>query len=76
MMDLDFAKNPVIKNVNVDYTVSMFIDSVIERIDAQGAYVDVKVLVPGEEKNLGGGRLKRTASSVLAVLSGLRMDGT
>ena len=54
IMDLDYAKNPVIKNFNVDYTVSMFIESVIERIDPQGAYVDVKVLEPGEEKNLGG----------------------
>lgn len=54
MMDLDYAINPVIKNFNVDYTLTMFIDSVIENIDPKAAYVDVKVLVPGEETNLGG----------------------
>ena len=54
MMDLDYAINPVIQNFNVDYTVTMFIDSVIENIDPNAAYVDVKVLVPGEETNLGG----------------------
>jgi len=54
MMDLDYAVNPVIKNLNVDYTVTMFIDSVIEKVDPKGAYVDVRVLEPGEEKNLGG----------------------
>lgn len=54
MMDLDYAKKPVIKNLNVDYTVTMFIDSVIEKVDPKGAFLDVKVLVPGEEKNLGG----------------------
>jgi hypothetical protein len=54
MMDLDYAKKPVIRDLNVDYTVTMFIDSVIETVDPKGAYVDVRVLVPGEEKNLGG----------------------
>jgi len=54
MMDLDYAKRPVIKNFNVDYTVTMFIESVIEKVDPQGAYVDVKVLVSGEEQHLGG----------------------
>ena len=54
MMDLDYAINPVIKNFNVDYTLTMFIDSVIENIDPKAVYVDVKVLVPGEETNLGG----------------------
>ena len=54
MMDLDYAVKPVIKNLNVDYTVPMFIESVIETVDPKGAYVDVKVLIPGEEKNLGG----------------------
>ena len=54
MMDLDYAVKPVIKNLNVDYTVTMFIESVIETVDPKGAYVDVKVLIPGEEKNLGG----------------------
>jgi len=54
MMDLDYAKNLLIKNFNVDYTVTMFIESVIEKVDPKGAYVDVKVFMPGEEKNLGG----------------------
>ncbi|MFC1601912.1 hypothetical protein ACFL34_06135, partial [Candidatus Sumerlaeota bacterium] len=54
MMDLDYAVNPVIKNVKVDYTVTMFIESVIEAVDPKGAYVDVKLLDPGEEKSLGG----------------------
>lgn len=54
MMDLDYAVKPVIKDLNVDYTVTMFIDSVIEKVDPKGAYLDVKVLEPGEEKNLGG----------------------
>ncbi len=54
MMDLDYAVNPVIKNLNVDYTVTMFIDSVIEKVDPKGAYLDVRVLEPGEEENLGG----------------------
>ena len=54
MMDLDYAKNPVIKNFNVDYTVTMFIESVIEAVDPKGAYVDVRVLQSGDEKNLGG----------------------
>lgn len=54
MMDLDDAKKPVIQNFNVDYTVSMFIESVIEAVDPQGTYVDVQVLVTGEEKQLGG----------------------
>ena len=54
MVDLDHAKNPVIKNFNVDYTVTMFIESVIEKVDPKGSYVDVKVIESGEEKNLGG----------------------
>ena len=54
MMDLDYAVNPVIKNFNVDYPLTMFIESVIDAVDPKGAYVDVKVLEPGEEKNLGG----------------------
>ena len=53
MMDLDYAKNPVIKNFNVDYTLTMFIESIIEAVDPKGAYVDVRVLESGEEKNLG-----------------------
>lgn len=54
MMDLDYAKNPVIRNLNIDYTVTMFIESVIEAIDPKGNYLDVRVLETGEEKNLGG----------------------
>jgi hypothetical protein len=54
MADLDYAVNPVLKDFNVDYTVTMFIESVIEKVDPKGAYLDVKVLQPGEEKNLGG----------------------
>ena len=54
MADLDYAENIVLKNFNVDYTVTMFIESVIEAIDPKGGYLDVKLLDPGEEKNLGG----------------------
>ena len=54
MMDLDYAKTPLIRNVKVDYTVTMFIESVIEAVDAKGHYVDVKVLNSGDEQNLGG----------------------
>ena len=54
MMDLDHARNPVIKSFNVDYTVTMFIDSVIEAFDPNGTFVDVTVFEAGEEKNLGG----------------------
>lgn len=54
MMDLDYAVKPVIRNFNVDYTVTMFIESVIEKVDPKGAFLDVRVLEPGEEKNLGG----------------------
>lgn len=54
MMDLNYAREPVIKDFNVDYIVTMFIESVIEAVDSKGTYVDVKVLESGEEKNLGG----------------------
>ena len=54
MMDLDYAVNPVIKDFNVDYTVTMFIESVIEAVDPKGTYVDVKVLESGTERGLGG----------------------
>jgi len=54
MVDLNFARKPVLKNFNVDYTVTMFIESVIESVDPKRGYVDVKVLDSGEAKNLGG----------------------
>jgi len=54
MVDLDFAKRPVLKNFNVDYTVTMFIESVIESVDPKRRYVDVRVLDAGEAENLGG----------------------
>lgn len=54
MADLDFAKKPVLENFNVDYTVTMFIETVIEAVDRKRQYVDVKALDPDEAKNLGG----------------------
>ncbi len=54
MVDLDYAQNPVLRNLNVDYTVTMFIESVIEAVDPKRRYVDVRVLEPGEAKHLGG----------------------
>jgi len=54
MIDLKFAHKPVLRDFNVEYTVSMFIETIIEAIGENGKYVDVKVLEQGETKNLGG----------------------
>jgi len=54
MVDLDNAECPVLKDFTVDYTVTMFIESVIEAVDPKRTYVDVKVLDAAEVGNLGG----------------------
>lgn len=54
MVDLCFAQRPVLRNFNVDHTVSMFIETVIELVDENRKYVDVKLLEPGEGIQLGG----------------------
>lgn len=54
MVDLDFAHKPVLKNFNVDYTLSMFIETIIQTVDRKRQYVDVTVLNPAAARNLGG----------------------
>ena len=54
MVDLDHAKKPTLKNFNVDYVVTLFIEATIEAIDPKRAYLDVRVLDSGEAKHLGG----------------------
>jgi hypothetical protein len=54
MADLTQATKPMLKNFNVDYTVTMFIDSVILAVDANGKYVDVRVLADEQVARLGG----------------------
>jgi len=54
MVDLNFAHKPVLKNFNVDYTLSMFIETIVQAVDPKHQYVDVKVLNSAEAKNLGG----------------------
>ena len=54
MVDLSFAHRPVLRDFTVDYPVSMFIETLIELVDEKRRYVDVKLLEPGEGRNLGG----------------------
>ena len=54
MADLHQSRNAVLKDFKVDYTESMFVETVIQTVNQKLGYVDVKPLDPAEAAHIGG----------------------
>lgn len=52
MVDLHFANNVVMKNFQVDYSVSMFIETILQSINQSEGYVDVIPVLSHEATSL------------------------
>lgn len=54
MADMHFARNVVLKNCQVDFTRSMFVETTVQAIDPGRGSVDVSLSNPADATDLGG----------------------
>ncbi len=54
MADLNGAKSIVMKNFQVDHSVSMFIESIVKAVNYKPGYIDVQTIDPKEIDQIGG----------------------